>query len=332
MRALVTGGCGFIGSNLTHKLVNMGWTVDIVDDMSNGSIQFLDDLSIKVIPGFMLLQYEEAYESDRSPKTVLVIQDDIESKDVFRRIEAGKYDRIFHLAANPRVVYTVENPAKTTDINVTRTIRMLESVNRAPNKPRFIFSSTSSVYGTASVLPTPETCEKNPLSPYGLQKLMVEEFLRMSHDLYGTDSISLRYANVYGPRQFGNSPYSTAISAWCQKVHGDEALRFDGDGEQTRDMVYVGDVVKANILAATRAEGFKGETVNIGTGTRISNNRILTLFLQRFGDLKIDHAPPRPGDARDTQLMISRAQELLNYEPSVGLSEGLRLTWEWWGF
>ena len=332
MRALVTGGCGFIGSNLTHELVGMGWTVDVVDDMSNGSIEFLDGLSIKVVPGFMLTQYEERYESDRSPKTVLVIQDDIESKELLRRIEAGKYDRIFHLAANPRVVYTVEHPANTTDVNVTRTIRMLESVNKAPNKPRFIFSSTSSVYGTASVLPTPESCEKNPLSPYGLQKFVVEEFLRMSHHLYGTDSISLRYANVYGPRQLGNSPYSTAISAWCQKVHDGEALRFDGDGEQTRDMVYVGDVVRANVLAAKREEPFKGEAVNVGTGTRISNNAILTLFLQRFGDLKINHAPPRPGDARDTQLMVSKAKELLGYEPSVSLSEGLRTTWEWWGF
>lgn len=332
MRALVTGGCGFIGSNLTHELVNMGWTVDVVDDMSNGSIEFLDGLSIKVVPGFMLTQYEERYESDRSPKTVLVVQDDIESKDLLRRIEAGKYDRIFHLAANPRVVYTVEHPANTTDINVTRTIRMLESVNRAPNKPRFIFSSTSSVYGTARTFPTPETYEKNPLSPYGLQKFVVEEFLRMSHHLYGTDSISLRYANVYGPRQLGNSPYSTAISAWCQKVHDGEPLRSDGDGEQTRDMVFVGDVVKANILAAMRPEGFKGDAVNVGTETRISNNSILTLFLQKFGDLKINHAPPRPGDARDTQLSIEKARELLDYEPSTTLSEGLRATWAWWGF
>lgn len=332
MRALVTGGCGFIGSNLVHELVKMGWLVDVVDDMSNGSLENLSGLSVKVVPGFILPQFEGKYEEIRKNDTVLVVQDDIESNELLHRIESGKYDRIFHLAANPRVAYTVEHPANTTDINVTRTIRMLESLNKANKKPRFIFSSTSSVYGNVSTLPTPEDFRKKPLSPYGLQKLMVEEFLRMSHDLYGTDSICLRYANVYGPRQLGNSPYSTAISAWCQKIHDGEALRSDGDGEQTRDMVFVGDVVKANILAATRPEGFKGEALNIGTGTRVSNNRILALFREKFGDLNVTHAPPRPGDVRDTQLDISEARDLLGYDPNVSLEEGLTATWSWWGF
>jgi len=329
-RALVTGGCGFIGSNLVHKLAELNWTVDVVDDMSNGFLEFLDGLAIKVVPGFMLSQYEEKYEPARERSTVLVIQDDIESKDVLRRIESGKYDRVFHFAANPRISYTVEHPANTFDVNVTRTVKMLESVNRSPNKVRFIFSSTSSVYGDAKDLPTPESQEKRPLSPYGLQKLTVEEFLRLSHRLYGTDSICLRYANVYGPRQFGNSPYSTAISAWCQKMNDGEPLRSDGDGEQTRDMIFVGDVVKANILAATRPEGFDGSAVNIGTETRVSNNHILSLFREKFGDLRVNHAPPRPGDVRNTQLGISEARRLLNYEPSVSLEDGLRQTWSWW--
>jgi nucleoside-diphosphate-sugar epimerase len=331
MRALVTGGCGFIGSNLTHELVKRGWKVDIVDDMSNGFLEFLDGLDIKVVPGFMLPQYEEKYESARDDSLVLVIQDDIESKDVLRRIEAGKYDRVFHLAANPRISYTVEHPANTFDINVTRTVKMLESVNRAPHKVRFIFSSTSSVYGDAKDLPTPESQEKAPLSPYGLQKLTVEEFLRLSHRLYGTDSVCLRYANVYGPRQFGNSPYSTAISAWCQKMNDGEPLRSDGDGEQTRDMVFVGDVVRANILAATREEGFDGIAMNVGTETRVSNNHILGLFRQKFGEVKVNHAPTRPGDVRNTQLSISTANSQLGYVPQVALEEGLARTWSWWG-
>ena len=330
MRALVTGGCGFIGSNLVHELTNMGWLVDVVDDMSNGFVEFLDGLNIRVVPGFMLPQYEEKYETSRPSDSVLVIQDDIESKDVLRRIEAGRYDRVFHLAANPRVSYTVEHPASTFDVNVTRTVKLLESVNRSTSRVRFVFSSTSSVYGDADCLPTPENQHKRPQSPYGLQKLTVEEFLRLSHRLYGTDSICLRYANVYGPRQLGNSPYSTAISAWCQKVHDGEPLRSDGDGEQTRDMVFVGDVVRANILAATRPEGFDGSAVNIGTETRVSNNRILSLFREKFGDLRVNHAPPRPGDVRNTQLGISEARRLLNYEPSVSLEDGLRQTWSWW--
>ena len=182
-RALVTGGCGFIGSNLVHELSRTGWKVDVVDDMSNGTLDNLEGLNVRVIPGFMIPQYEEKYEADRSPSSVLVVQDDIESTTVLRRIATGKYDSVFHLAANPRVAYTVENPANTFDINVTRTIKMLESVNLAPNSVRFIFSSTSSVYGNVNELPTVESHPKTPLSPYGLQKLTVEEFLRMSHRL-----------------------------------------------------------------------------------------------------------------------------------------------------
>ena len=329
-RALVTGGCGFIGSNLVHELSRTGWRVDVVDDMSNGTLDNLEGLNVRVVPGFMIPQYEEKYEADRSPSTVLVVHDDIESATVLRRIENGKYDSIFHLAANPRVAYTVENPANTFDINVTRTIKMLESMNLAPNRVRFIFSSTSSVYGNVEELPTKESHPKAPLSPYGLQKLTVEEFLRMSHSLYGTDSVCLRYANVYGPRQLGDSPYSTAISAWCQKVHNNLPLRSDGDGEQTRDMVFVGDVVTANILAATREEGFSGTEINIGTGTRISNNDILKRFCQRFDGVEVNHAPTRIGDVRDTQLDITRAKNLLGYFPVTELDEGLKATWKWW--
>ena len=329
-RALVTGGCGFIGSNLVHELSRTGWKVDVVDDMSNGTLDNLEGLNVRVIPGFMIPQYEEKYEADRSPSSILVVQDDIESTTVLRRIATGKYDSVFHLAANPRVAYTVENPANTFDINVTRTIKMLESVNLAPNSVRFIFSSTSSVYGNVNELPTVESHPKTPLSPYGLQKLTVEEFLRMSHRLYGTDSVCLRYANVYGPRQLGDSPYSTAISAWCQKVHDNLPLRSDGDGEQTRDMVFVGDVVTANILAATREEGFSGTEINIGTGTRVSNNEILKKFRQRFDGVEVNHAPLRVGDVRDTQLDITRAKNLLGYFPVTELDEGLKATWKWW--
>ena len=329
-RVLVTGGCGFIGSNLVHKLVESGWLVDVVDDMSNGTLDNLDGLTFKVVLGFMIQQYELGYENNRKRETVLVIQDDFESKNVLRRVVEGKYDRVFHLAANPRVSYSVEHPAKTTDVNVTRTMSLIESINKAPNKPRLIFSSTSAVYGETTELPTPETCSKNPQSPYGLQKLMVEEFLRMSHRLYGTDSVCLRYANVYGPRQLGNSPYSTAISAWCNRVADNESLRSDGDGEQTRDMVYVNDVVRANILAATREESFIGDVFNVGTGTYVSNNEILKMFREKFSNIRVTNAPLRTGDVRSTQLDVRKAKRELDYTALTTLENGLQETWNCW--
>lgn len=332
MKCLVTGGAGFIGSNLVNRLVRSGWTVDVVDDLSNGHVEFLNDLNLKFVPVFVLDQYEQKYESLRSYDQVLFFEADFEHEAILARVRKGCYDRVFHLAANPRVSYCVENPAKTTDINVTRTISLVEAINASPNKPRLIFSSTCAVYGNAAELPTPETICPSPISPYGLQKWMVEEFLKMSSVLYGTDVVSLRYYNVYGPNQLGDSPYSTAISAWCHKVKLGQPLRSDGDGEQTRDMVFVDDVVRANILSATREERFFGDIINIGTGKRISNNKILELFKNNFKNLSIVNAQARQGDVRDTQADNQKAKNLLAWFPQVSLEDGLKKTWEWWQF
>lgn len=331
MRALVTGGCGFIGSNLVHRLVQLGWKVDVVDDMSNGHIGFLNNLNIRTVQGFLLHAYEQTYESEREEDCVLIIQDDFESRKVLDRVENGKYDVVFHLAANPRVSYSIEHPASTFDVNVTRTISLIESVNKCKSHVRFVFSSTSAVYGNVFDLPTSESAVKDPLSPYGLQKLTIENFLKLSSKLYKTDSICLRYANVYGPRQLGNSPYSTAISSWCQKVYDDQPLRSDGDGYQTRDMIYVDDVVEANVLAAQSKNRFTGDAINIGTQTTVSNNHILELFKEKFGDrVKVQHAPERVGDVRHTELSNAKAYYTINWEPKITLTEGLQRTWAWW--
>lgn len=328
-RALVTGGSGFIGSNLVHELVRFGWTVDVVDDMSNGRIEFLDGVNIRVVPGFLLEQYEEKYESSRESQ-VLVVEADMENPGILKRISCGKYDTVFHLAANPRVEYTVQHPAATTDVNCTRTLTLLEAVQASPTPVRFVFSSTCAVYGDAESHPTDETAEKDPLSPYGLQKSYVEDYIKIACRLHGLDAVCLRYFNVYGPRQVADSAYATAVTAWCGRVKEGKPLRSDGDGEQSRDMVYVGDVVRANVLAADRKEKFEGERINIGSGQRYTNNNILAMFKERFPGIEVVNASPRLGDVRHTLADITLARELLAYVPQVNFLTGLKRTWGWW--
>lgn len=331
MKALVTGGCGFIGSNLVHKLVELGHRVDVVDDLSSGDFDNLYGLKLRTLIAGLLPHYETDKESERGDDVVLMIEGDIEHEHVLSRIKRGKYDVVFHLAANPRVEYSIHNPAATTDVNCTRAISLFEAVRDSIAKVRLVFSSTAAVYGNPSIIPTPETCELDPRSPYGIQKMYVEQYAKVASEIHGLDSVCLRYFNVYGPRQKGNSPYATAISAWCQAVHDKKPLRSDGDGEQSRDMIFVDDVVRANILAATREERFYGEPINIGTASTFTNNEILSAFRKRFGNVEVIHAPARLGDVRRTIADVSRAQKELGFVASVGLESGLNETWNWWG-
>ena len=236
----------------------------------------------------------------------------------------------FHLAANPSVAYSVENPWVTTEENIQNTIALCESIKRGGSKTKLVFSSTCATYGNPTTLPVREETPKNPESPYGWQKGAVEDFLKISSKLYGMNCISLRYFNVYGPRQMGNSPYSTAISAWCQKTSERQPLRFDGDGTQTRDMIYVYDVVRANICAAESTQVFQGEVVNIGTGRETSNNQILDVFNKTFGNIEITRAPKRHGDVDHVYADVQRAKDLLQFESKTPLEVGLRETFKWW--
>ena len=327
MRALVTGGAGFIGSNLVRELVAIGHQVDVVDDMSNGHMEFLKDLNTRSVLPTLLTSAQDI----RTSTQVLVVHGCFSSPEILARVEAGLYDVIFHLAANPRVSYTVAHPAETTEVNVNFTMKLVQSASIAKNKPRIVFSSTCAVYGNAAKLPTDEWTEKNPQSPYALQKWTVEQFLKMSSKLYDVDSICLRYFNVYGPNQLGDSPYSTAISSWCDKVSKGLPLRSDGDGEQTRDMIFVDDVVRANIIAANTTFKAYGEAFNIGTGTRVSNNQILNLFRRKFRNLQVVRAPERPGDVKHTQANVANAKAILEFDAKTDLETGLEKTFRWWG-
>lgn len=304
-KALITGGLGFIGSNLANHLAETGeWYFDIVDNMSNGHLEF-----VKHLPG---------------DKLICDFADDM----VLDRVRAQAYDVIFHMAAVPRVGYSVENPAKTTDDNLNKSVALLEACRG--NVDRFVFSSSSSVYGNTDVLPTPPWQEKKPRSPYALQKSCVEEFIKMFCELYEMDAISLRYFNVYGKNAFGDSPYATAVSAWCDAIKHDKPLRSDGDGEQSRDLCYVDNVVQANVLATKYTGRFNGDCYNVGCGDQTSNNHILAYFRNRFPGIKVVNAPERKGDVHATCADIRATQRDLGYEPIVKFWEGLERTCDWW--
>jgi UDP-glucose 4-epimerase len=333
MRALVTGGCGFIGSNLTKRLVDEGWTVDVVDNLSGGLIESLDELSVRQLPNASFIEhfYSSMHEAGKTrlQKDVLLIPDDLASDPMLRHISLGYYDIVFHQAAVPRVSYSVENPGHTTFENTYKTVELFKAC--AGNVKRVVWASSSSVYGGATLMPTPEGERGKvlPKSPYAWQKFSIEDFAVMCSDLYDLDVVCLRYFNVFGPGQQGDSPYSTAVSAWCHAIKNGLPLRSDGDGEQTRDLCYVDNTVQANILAATASRVFNGRCYNIACGDRTSNNEILDYFKSNF-NIEVEHAPERQGDVKHTQADINRAESELGYTPNVKFWEGLKRTIEWW--
>jgi nucleoside-diphosphate-sugar epimerase len=324
MKALVTGGCGFIGSHLTNRLVEEGNTVDVVDNLSGGDLSNLTCKWRSVLPGMIHL-----WSNQQAPQgEALVITGDFADREILERVASGMYDVVYHVAANPRVPFSVKDPVQTHEDNTFKSIALFKVC--ANSNTRVVFSSSSAIYGNVEDLPTTEADDRNPTSPYGLQKLHCEEYLQMFYDLYGLESVSLRYFNVYGPKAYGDSPYSTAIAAWCQAIHDNKKLRSDGDGEQSRDLVYVDDVVEANILAGLCKSSLSAYRINVASGSRYSNNDILFMLKKRFGDLDINNAPERPGDVKHTLGDPSQAKDLLGFETKISIEKGLDKTLEWW--
>lgn len=333
-RALVTGGCGFIGSNLTKELVRQGWQVDVVDNMSNGHLELLEGLKFKTLPNASFIYHfmqQMKGKTQRSKDTVLIIQDDFAAQSLLDYITTDAYDIIFHQAAVPRVSYSVEFPYETTITNITKTVALFDAAKN--HVKRIVNASSSSVYGGSDKLPTKESDNlKNPKSPYAWQKSAIEDYSKICWNLYKLDIVNLRYFNVFGPGQYGNSPYSTAVSSWCHAIKNGKECRSDGDGEQSRDMCYVDNVVSANILAAESSKRFAGSSYNIACGNKNSNNQILNYLKKRFGDkVKIKNAPERLGDVKHTQADISLAMTDFGYKPLVEFWNGLEKTIEWWG-
>jgi len=309
---LITGGCGFIGSNLVKRTLQEDYNVVVVDDMSNGHIEFL-------------------------PKnnSLSLLQMDFADPNVLNAIEKKQFDVVVHLAALPRVSYSVEHPIETNDTNVTKTLKLMQSC--VGNVRRFVFASSSSVYGDAcgsvsnssNLVQTTEDHPKNPLSPYALQKSIIEDYLAVYYKLYNLDSACLRFFNVFGPNQLGDSPYSTAVGSWLTAIKRGRPMRSDGDGLQSRDMCYVDNVTNACVAAVKYKGNLCAERFNVACGDHVTNKQILEYLCKRFHTATYYNAPERPGDVKHTWADVTKIEYVLGVTPVVKFWEGLEKTIEW---
>ncbi|MGH7933628.1 MAG: NAD-dependent epimerase/dehydratase family protein [Candidatus Binataceae bacterium] len=288
---LVTGGAGFIGSHLVDALVARNLRVRVVDNFASGRRGYLN-------PG------AEVHECD------------IRAGDSLQQAFAG-VECVFHTAALPRVMLSIEQPVETHLVNVIGTLNVLTAA-RGASVRRVIFSGSSSVYGDQDTLPMTESMAPNPLNPYALQKLVAEQYTRMFHRLFGIETMTLRYFNVYGPRMAIEGAYVTVISAFMRQRLAGMPLTIHGDGTQTRDFTHVHDVVRAN-LAAMDCAVADGRAINVGRGRSMSVNQVAALI----GGAVVN-APRRPGDPRDTLADITQARALLGWEPTVDTGDGIR--------
>jgi UDP-glucose 4-epimerase len=302
---LVTGGAGFIGSNTVDELVRRGHDVVVLDDLSAGKSANLDNVGTKIKS----------------------IHDSITNPNALREACRGM-DVVVHLAAQTSVPRSVKDPVETNRINVDGTLNVLVAARDAKVK-RVVFSSSCAVYGKTPVLPIPESRALAPISPYGFSKQVGEAYGRMFQELYGLEFVALRYFNVFGPRQDPGSAYSGVLSLFSAALLAGTQPTVFGDGEQSRDFVYVQNVVEAILLAA-ESKGAPSLAFNIGTGNRYTLIQTLALLEKITGrPARARNAAPREGDIRDSQADISLARQVLGYNPRFGFEDGLKSTWEW---
>jgi len=306
MRFVVTGGAGFIGSNTVEELVRRGHSVVVLDDLSSGKEENLAE----------------------SRNKITFIKGSITDIEVVRKA-MHEAECVLHLAARTSVPRSVKDPIETNRINIDGTLNVLVAARDAKVK-RVVFAASSSAYGESGTLPKVETMEPQPISPYGLTKYVGELYAQAFGRCYGLENLSLRYFNIFGPRQDPSSPYSGVLAKFCTAFLEDTQPVIFGDGEQTRDFTYVENAVQANLLAC-EAPHASGKVFNIGVGERFSLNQTVALLCKISGkNLEAKYDPPREGDIRDSQADISQAREFLGYEPKVGFEEGLRRTFEWY--
>jgi nucleoside-diphosphate-sugar epimerase len=304
-RYLVTGGAGFIGSHLAEELTRRGARVRVVDSLVTGKRRNLDHVS-----------------------GVEFLEGDLADLDVARRaVEGCAY--VLHQAAIPSVPRSVEDPATSHRANVDATLNVLLAARDA-GVTRVVYAGSSSAYGDTPTLPKREDMPASPLSPYALQKLVGEQYMQLFTRLYGLETVTIRYFNVFGPRQDPSSPYSGVISVFISALVDGRQPTIYGNGEQTRDFTYVANVVDG-VLRACQAPKASGEVINVATGGRVSLNELFQAVRDLTGsNVKPIYAEPRTGDVRDSQADITKARELLGYEPIVSFEDGLQRTLEWY--
>lgn len=291
-RYLITGGAGFIGSNLAEELMRQGHTVRILDNFSTGKREHVQ-------PGV------ELFEQDFT---------DLEAiRPAFEGV-----DGVFHMGARPSVPFSIEQPVESTKINVMGTVNVLEACRLAKVK-RVVYSASSSAYGIQPVLPQRVDMPTDPLSPYALQKLTGEHFCKQYAKHFGVETVSLRYFNVYGPRMNDTGAYVPVFTFFIRQKLAGQPLTIFGDGETSRDFTHVSDVVQANILAMQSTKVGKGEVLNAGAGGNITLNQVAKLF-----GGPVQYLPFREGDVPRSQADISLTRQLIGYEPKVAFTDGLR--------
>ena len=300
--ALVTGGAGFIGGHLVEGLLRAGWSVRVIDDLSTGSERNLADAM------------------DRIEFT----RGDIRDANALERVMDG-VEVVFHEAAMASVPRSVAMPLLTNSINIDGTLLVLETARQSGVR-RVVYAASSSAYGETEVLPKVETLPATPLSPYALQKYTGEVYCRLYGELYGLEAVSLRYFNIFGPRQDPNSDYAAVVPRFVTAALAGKSPVIYGDGDQTRDFTYVENAVQANLLAAD-ADRAPGSVINIAAGKRTSLNDLWQYIREIVGtDVEPRYAAPREGDVRDSLADLTLASDLLGYEPGVDLDAGLGRT------
>lgn len=300
MKALVTGGAGFIGSNLVELLCDEGHEVVVLDDISSG--------------------FEENLRDD-----VPFVRGDVSAEEVVAAAISG-CDVVFHLAASVGNTRSIDDPVRDSQANVIGTLRVLEAA-REEGIERVVFSSSAGIFGELKTLPIDEDHPQEPGSPYGASKLAAEKMCLVYNALYGMKNVGLRYFNVYGVRQRFDA-YGNVIPIFAERMLRGQEVTVFGDGEQTRDFVNVRDVARANYMAATAA-GVSG-AFNLGSGTRVTVNELVRIMTEASGETPtVVHGPPRPGDVRDSLANIDAARRAFGWEPDVGLGDGLRDYIEW---
>jgi nucleoside-diphosphate-sugar epimerase len=302
---LVTGGAGFIGSHLSEELLRRGHRVRVADSLITGKRSNLDHIP-----------------------QVEFLEGDLADADVARQAVEG-CDYVLHQAAIPSVPRSVKDPITSNRANVDATLNVLVAARDAGVR-RVVFAGSSSAYGNTPTLPKHEEMPSNPLSPYALQKVVGEQYLKMFTALYGLETVSTRYFNVFGPRQDPSSPYSGVISVFATALIDDRSPKIYGDGEQTRDFTYVANVVDG-VLRACEAPQASGEVINVATGGRISLNQLFAAMKAIIGaSAEPTYVEARQGDVKDSQADIRKAKEILGYQPIVSFEDGLKQTIAWY--